>query len=54
MIVAEAMTQPYSNPLFKAWVKTLDIEGLLQPDPGVAPGLSVLSSDMVIKISQTR
>lgn len=47
-----SLDQPYNNPLFDAWVKTVDIEGLLQRDPGFAPGLSVLSSNLVIEISQ--
>ncbi len=47
-----AMDTPYSNPLYDAWVKDVDISGLLarQPDEDVTH--SILSSDLVIGISK--
>ncbi|MGD0546605.1 MAG: patatin-like phospholipase family protein [Terracidiphilus sp.] len=48
-----AMSQPYSNPLYEAWVKSVDITGLLarQPDEDVTH--SLLSSDCVMGIAKT-
>ena len=50
---APAMSQPYSNPLFNAWVSSVDIAGLLARGPKENVTHSVLSSDFVIGISNT-
>jgi predicted acylesterase/phospholipase RssA len=46
-----AMSQPYSNPLFNAWVSSVDIVGLLARGAKEDVTHSVLSSDFVIGIS---
>lgn len=46
-----SMSQPYNNPLFNAWVSSVDIEGLLARGPNEPVTHSVLSSDFVIAIS---
>jgi predicted acylesterase/phospholipase RssA len=48
-----SMNQPYDNPLFNAWVSSVDIEGLLARDPDEDVTHSVLSSNFVIRISDT-
>jgi Patatin-like phospholipase len=48
-----SMSQPYNNPLYNAWVSTVDIAGLLARDPREEVSHSVLSSDFVIGISET-
>jgi hypothetical protein len=48
-----AMSQPYSNPLFNAWVSSVDIAGLLARGPKENVTHSILSSDFVIGISNT-
>jgi predicted acylesterase/phospholipase RssA len=48
-----AMSQPYSNPLFNAWVSSVDIVGLLARGAKEDVTHSVLSSDFVIGISDT-
>ncbi|HSZ18887.1 MAG TPA: patatin-like phospholipase family protein [Candidatus Acidoferrum sp.] len=48
-----AMSQPYSNPLFNAWVSSVDIAGLLARGPKENVTHSVLSSDFVIGVSNT-
>ena len=46
------LTQPYNNSLYNAWVKDIDITGLLARQPGEDATHSVLSSDCVIGISR--
>jgi hypothetical protein len=48
-----AMGQAYDNPLYNAWVASVDIEGLLARDPQEDVTHSVLSSDFVIGISES-
>jgi predicted acylesterase/phospholipase RssA len=48
-----AMSQPYSNPLYDAWVMGVDIVGLLARGSDEPVTHSVLSSDLVSKISKT-
>lgn len=48
-----SMSQPYDNPLYNAWVSTVDIIGLLARGPEEDVTHSVLSSDFVIGISET-
>jgi len=48
-----SMSQPYNNPLYDAWVSSVDIVGLLARDPKEDVTHSVLSSDFVIGISET-
>lgn len=47
-----SLTQPYDNPLYKAWVLGVDIEGLLARGEDEDVTHSVLSSDLVVKISR--
>jgi hypothetical protein len=47
------MSQPYNNPLYNAWVMGVDIVGLLARDSDEPVTHSVLSSDLVSKISET-
>ena len=46
-----SMSQAYDNPLYNAWVSTVDIEGLLARGPKEDVTHSVLSSDFVTGIS---
>jgi predicted acylesterase/phospholipase RssA len=48
-----SMSQPYDNPLYNAWVSTVDIVGLLARGSTENVTHSVLSSDFVIGISET-
>jgi predicted acylesterase/phospholipase RssA len=48
-----SMRQPYDNPLYNAWVSTVDIVGLLARGSTEDVTHSVLSSDFVIGISET-
>lgn len=48
-----SMSQPYDNPLYNAWVSTVDITGLLARGADEDVTHSVLSSDFVIRISET-
>ncbi len=48
-----SMSQPYNNPLYNAWVSSVDIVGLLTRGPKEDVTHSVLSSDFVIGISET-
>jgi hypothetical protein len=48
-----SLNNPYDNPLFNAWVSTVDIEKLLARDPEEDVTHSVLSSDFVTGISKT-
>jgi hypothetical protein len=48
-----SMSQAYDNPLFNAWVSTVDIVGLLARGPKEDVTHSVLSSDFVMGISET-
>src|SRR4029077_20627140 len=48
-----SMSRAYDNPLYNAWVASVDIEGLLARDPQEDVTHSVLSSDFVIGISET-
>jgi len=47
-----SLAQPYSNPLYDAWVLGVDIEGLLARGENEDITHSVLSSDLVVKISK--
>src|ERR1700734_1620451 len=47
-----SMSQPYDNPLYNAWVATVDITGLLARGPSENVTQSILSSDFVIGISK--
>jgi predicted acylesterase/phospholipase RssA len=47
-----AMSLPYDNPLFNAWVTDIDITKLLARGPDELPTHSVFSSDCVVAISQ--
>jgi predicted acylesterase/phospholipase RssA len=47
-----AMSLPYDNPLFSAWVTDIDIAKLLARGPNESPTHSVFSSDCVAAISQ--
>jgi hypothetical protein len=48
-----SMYEPYDNPLYNAWVTTVDIEGLLARRPDEDVTHSVFSSDFVISISES-
>jgi Patatin-like phospholipase len=48
-----SMSEPYGNPLFNAWVSSVDITGLLARGPREDITHSVLSSNFVIGISNT-
>lgn len=48
-----AMSQPYDNPLYNAWVTDVDITGLLARGTDEPVTHSVFSSDLVSKISET-
>jgi predicted acylesterase/phospholipase RssA len=48
-----SMSQAYDNPLYNAWVSSVDIEGLLARGAQEDVTHSVLSSDFVIGISKT-
>ena len=48
-----SMSQAYDNPLYNAWVSDVDIVGLLARGPTEDVTHSVLSSDFVIRISET-
>ena len=48
-----SMSAPYDNPLFNAWVSSVDIAGLLARGPKEDVTHSVLSSDFVIGVSNT-
>src|SRR4051812_30726635 len=48
-----SLAAPYDNPLYNAWVLDIDIEGLLARGPHEDVTHSVLSSDLVIRISNT-
>ena len=47
-----SMFQPYSNPLYDAWVQDVDIVGLLAQQKDEDETHSVFSSDLVIGISK--
>lgn len=47
-----SLTQPYDNPLYNAWVLGVDIEGLLARGEDEDVTHSVLSSDLVVRISK--
>lgn len=47
-----SLTQPYNNPLYNAWVLSVDIEGLLARGRDEDVTHSVLSSDLVVRISK--
>jgi len=48
-----SMSQAYDNPLYNAWVSDVDITGLLARDQTENVTHSVLSSDFIVKISET-
>ncbi len=48
-----AMSQAYNNPLYNAWISGVDIVGLLNRGPDEDVTHSVLSSNLVIQISET-
>jgi len=48
-----SMGQPYNNPLYNAWVSTVDIVGLLARDSTEDVTHSLLSSNFVVGISET-
>jgi len=48
-----SMSQAYDNPVYNAWVSDVDIVGLLARGPTEDVTHSVLSSDFVIRISET-
>lgn len=48
-----SMSLPYDNPLYNAWVRDVDIDGLLARKPDEDVTHSVLSSDFVADISET-
>jgi hypothetical protein len=48
-----AMSEPYDNPLYNAWVKGVDIVGLLARGSDEPVTHSVLSSDLISEISET-
>lgn len=47
-----AMSLPYDNPLFNAWVEDIDITKMLARGPVESPTHSVFSSDCVVAISE--
>ena len=47
----DSLASPYDNPLYNAWVLGVDIEGLLARNPDEDVTHSLLSSDLVIRIS---
>ena len=47
-----SLTDPYLNPLYKAWVSMVDIDGLLARGEDEDVSHSLLSSDFVISISK--
>lgn len=48
-----SLSQPYNNPLYHAWVLDVDIEKMLARGPTEDVTHSVLSSDFIIKLSET-
>jgi patatin-like phospholipase len=48
-----SMSQPYNNPLYNAWVSTVDIAGLLARGPKEDVTHSVFSSNFIVGISET-
>ncbi len=48
-----SMSRPYDNSLFNAWVRDVDMTGLLALQPGENPTHSIFSSHLVIAISKT-
>jgi hypothetical protein len=48
-----SMDQPYNNPLYNAWVTGVDIVGLLARGPNEDVSHSLLSSDLIVKLSET-
>ncbi|HVZ22692.1 MAG TPA: patatin-like phospholipase family protein [Vicinamibacterales bacterium] len=48
---AQALSDPYANALYDAWVTSVDIDGLLPLD-GDPPDQSILSSDFVYRIAE--
>ena len=44
---ADALADPYDNPLYHAWVTDIDIAGLLNLQPDESPSCSIFSSDLV-------
>ena len=47
-----AMSDPYNNPLYNAWVKDIDISGLLDRQAGELATHSIFSSNCVVEISK--
>ncbi|HUA86963.1 MAG TPA: patatin-like phospholipase family protein [Bryobacteraceae bacterium] len=47
-----ALSLPYDNPLYNAWVRDIDISGLLARQPDEPATHSLFSSDCVIEISK--
>jgi hypothetical protein len=47
-----AMNDPYNNPLYNAWVKDVDIVGLLNRGPKEPVSESIFSSDLIAAISK--
>jgi hypothetical protein len=49
---ADALSDPYNNTLYKAWVVDIDISSLLQMQKDEPAAFSILSSDCISKLSQ--
>jgi len=49
---AEALNDPYDNSLYRAWVKDIDLEGLLKLQAFEDPTHSLFSSNLVEDISK--
>ena len=52
LFAGDMLKDPYGNPFYLAWVKQIDIAGLLNRDANEDVTCSVLSSDCVIRISK--
>ena len=48
----DSLNEPYSNPLYRAWVTDIDIEGLLNFGQDEQISYSILSSDLIEKLAQ--
>ncbi|HEX4751221.1 MAG TPA: patatin-like phospholipase family protein [Bryobacteraceae bacterium] len=49
---ADALSEPYNNTLYQAWVVDIDISSLLQMQKDEPAAFSILSSDCIVKLSQ--
>lgn len=52
LLYTGAVSDPYNNPFYNAWVAGVDIQGLLPLGPNESSDFSILSSDFVRKIAK--